>query len=260
MEAVPPLRAMHAAAALLTIALLGAALSCGADPATTPATPPASTPAPRQVLEHTSALMSALDTASFTLEHEGEGTSQLFAGVDLLRVEGQVDLPDRFKLTVEAKSRFPRSFFSVDVVVIGGTGDTGWLGASAYMTDFIHTERWTEVPPGTLPFNFFDLGRTLSDIVLSIEEPAYMGSGQVGGVPSLHLGGVVQSESLEILVPAADPGYMVGLEVWVGRDQGLLRKVRIAGPVRAEDEPDVVRVLTIYDFDKPVEISRPRTG
>ena len=246
---------------LLTIGLLATTLlgilSCTAFPTAMSVPDPSPALSPRQVLEKSSAAMIGLDTASFTVEHEAEGSSELFPGVDLMRVEGQVDMPDRFKLTAEAQSRFPRSFLEVDVVVVGASGELGWQGATAYITDFINRDKWTKVPPRTMPFNFTDLGRTLSDIIIAIQDPSFAGTETVDDAPSWRVKGVVPTESLETLVPSAEPGFQVGLELWVGQGQGLLRKVRIVGPIRDKDQPDVVRVLRMYDFDKPVEISVP---
>ncbi len=192
--------------------------------------------------------MIALETAAFSLEHEEEGSAQLFPGVELLSVKGQVNMPDRFKVNVEAVLAFPRTFLKIDIVVVED---------QARMTDFINREKWIEVPVESLPFDFADLGRTLSDIILAMEQPEFRKAQVVDGVPSRHIVGTIPSEGLGALIPAADPGYELGLELWIGEPQGLLRRVRIQGKILSTDDPDVVRVLRIRAFDEPVEISLP---
>ena len=249
---------------LIFIALMwGLACSSSSTPTTvpteTPVAPPGSTdtavptptpvPSARQVIENSSVKMLALNTASFTLEHEDEGSSELFPGVELQLVEGQVNIPDRFKVRAEAVSTFPpRSFFKIDVVVVED---------QAVMTDFIIRGKWNPIPTENLPFNFADLGRTLSGIILSLEAPAFNGTEVVDGEQTRRIKGVVPSEALKPLVPASGLDYEVGLELWIDQTNSLLRKARIEGQLLSTDQTDVVRVLTIYDFDEPVEISLP---
>ena len=214
----------------------------------TPTREPTTTPTPEQVISVSSDRMLGLTTAHFTLKHEEDGSSQLFPGVELLLVQGNVRTPDRFEVSAEAMSTFPRSFIPIDVVVVGQ-----W----AFMTDFIHPDQWNDVPVETLPFDFSDLGRTLSDIMLSLQGATFDGVEKVDGERSWHVNGTLPSERLEGLVPAADSGYQLRMELWIGQRQGWLRKVRIEGQILDTDRVDLVRVLTIHKFDEHVEISLP---
>ena len=222
--------------------------SCGSSSDTGPTPDPAPTLSPPQVIERAGARMLALDTARFALEHEGDSSSQLFPGVQVNRVTGEVDMPNKFKVQIEAVSAFPRSFFRVDVVVVGD---------KALMTDFINSDKWNLWPIESLPFNFTNLGRILNDIILSVQGPTLEGVEVIGDVPTWRIKGTILSESLNTLVPAAGTGHEVELELWIGQPRELLRMVRIEGQVLDTDHPDVVRVLTIHSFDEPVEILLP---
>ncbi len=224
--------------------------SCGPSPEAvpTPDTAPTPTLSPQQVIERAGTRMLALGTARFALEHEGESSSQLFPGVQVNLVTGEVDMPDKFKVQIEAVSAFPRSFFRVDVVSVGD---------KAFMTDFIDNDKWNLWPIESLPFNFTDLGRTLNDIILSLHNPTLAGVEETGDIPTWRVKGTILSEDLNTLVPSAGTGHEIGLELWIGQPHELLRKVRIEGRVLDTDNPDVVRVLTIDGFDEPVEIALP---
>ena len=152
-------------------------LSCGSSAQATPVpiSSPMPTPSPREVLQQSSERMLSLDTAHFVLEHEAGGSSVLFPGVDILRIEGRVDMPDRFSIEVEAMSRFPRSFIPINLVAVVG---------QARMTDFLNTDKWNDVPLDSLPFDFGDLGRTLGDIIAAVEDPVFETSEKVDGVLS----------------------------------------------------------------------------
>ena len=194
--------------------------------------------------------MVGLDTVRFSLIHEGDGSSQLFPGVGLTRVEGEVDMPDGFAMSAEAVSLFPRSFIDIELVVSGDR---------ALMTDFLNRENWLSLPVETLPFDFADLGRTLGDVMLSMEAPVHVGEESVEGVPCRHISGAVESGRLAALIPGAAEGLPLAADLWIGKDEALLRQVRIQGRILSTDEPDLVRVLTMRDFDRPVEITLPQT-
>ena len=241
----------------LLLAATAAALSCGSQDAPTPqsglpATQQAGAPTstPRQLIERSSREMAALDTVTFDLIHEDGGSSQLFPGMELTRVEGDVDMPDRFAVSAEAISLFPRSFIPIGVVVSGDR---------ALMTDFLNREKWNPFPVESLPFNFANLGRTLSDIMLSMETPGQVGEESVDGVPSRRIRGTVASTALAVLIPEADEGFVLTMDLWIGKRGALLRQVRIEGQILSTDRPDLVRVLSIRDFDKPVKITFPQT-
>ena len=58
----------------------------------------------------------ALESAEFTLEHQ-EGTTELLPGIEMSKVYGVADIPDKFRFTVEAK--VSNTFVETGVVVIG---------------------------------------------------------------------------------------------------------------------------------------------
>ena len=237
---------------LLTLLLLAGVtlpLACGSADTPTPQSE-APTLTPQQVVEESGRHMAALNTASFQLVHQDEGSSQLFPGVELLKVQGVVDMPDRFAVAAEAISLFPRSFIPIDVVVSGDR---------AMMTDFLNREKWNPIPVESLPFDFANLGRTLSDIMLSMEGLTLVAEETVDGVPSWRIRGTVESATLAALVPAAVDGFELTLELWIGQKESLLRRVQIQGQILSTDRPDLVRVLSIWDFDEPVEIALPPT-
>ena len=242
-----PLTVMNSALAVLGPAFtaLLCALSCNSTPTNTPASEPTPTPSPHQVMELSRARMLTLDTASFTLEDEGE-TGARFFGLKFELMEGQIRVPDSFNVRVEAISTFPRSFIELNIVSVGDR---------AFMTDFLNKEKWNPVAADALPFNFADLGRTLSEIIPFVRVPTFVGTETVDEVRSWRIQGTVASERLSALVPGVASGYEAGIELWIGQDQDLLRKIRIEGRIYNADSADVVRVLKVHSFDEPVQIS-----
>jgi len=188
----------------------------------------------------------ALESASFSLDHL-EGSTMLVPGVLMTKVYGEVSIPDRFSVTVEAESEFPKSYIEISIITIEDT---------AYMTDIL-SGRWNQISPDSLPFNLLDLGQTLADIVDVVQEPQVLGQERLRGVDTLHIKGQIASEDLSELVPGAGQGFPVKLELWLDRDQGLLQQVLILGRVVPTDDENTERELTLQDINQSVVISPP---
>ncbi len=235
---------MPLVAALLLAAVI--AIGCGAD-----ATKP-----PDQSFDAKGALREAvvklleLESASFILEHLSGSTALIPGFLDMYKVYGVVDIPDRFELTVEAETIRPRSFVEVRVVTIKD---------QAYMTDIL-SGKWLQVEPGVLPFTFANFSQTLADIIEAVDAPALVGTERLGDSETNHIRGRIMSEDLGNLVPRAAEGLEVILDLWLEQSTNLLQQVLISGRVIATDEPGTVRQLTLGDINTPVEISAPELG
>ena len=188
----------------------------------------------------------ALESASFSLDHL-EGSTILVPGVLMTKIYGQVSIPGRFSVTVEAESEFPKSYLEINIVTIDD---------AAYMTD-IFTGRWNQISVDSLPFNLSGLGQTLADIVDAVESPVAVGEERLRGVDTLHIKGQIASQDLSELVPGAGEDFPVDLELWLDRKQGLLQQVHIIGRVVPTDDSDTVRQLSLEDINQPVDISPP---
>jgi hypothetical protein len=187
----------------------------------------------------------ALKSAAFSLEHL-EGSTVLVPGVLMTKVSGEVSIPDRFKVTVEAESEFPKSYLEISIITIDD---------DAYMTD-IFTGRWNRISAGTLPFNLSGLGQTLAGIIDSVQQPRAVRTERLNGIDTVLIKGQIVSENLSELVPGSAEGFPVELEFWLDQD-GLLQQVLIIGRVVATDIPETVRKLTLENINQPVTIEPP---
>ena len=233
------------ALAAVTVLLLSA---CTSGPAGTPIEEPTIADSALEILQRGSEKMVALKSAHFAMTDEGE-TSAKFFGMTFQSMEGQIRVPDSFSVSVEAV--FSSLFFKVNIVADQG---------QAVMSDLLVENTWNPIPFDDLPFNFANLGLTLSSIVPAIQDPVVTGVEEVGGVPSWRIEGAVPSETLKTLVTGAGGGFQVALQLWIGQDEYSLRKISIQGQVFEQDSPGVVRVISIDRFDEPVDIVLPEAS
>ena len=238
------------------VSAAGCATIVPPDTPAAPATPtPTDTPEPPlnavAVLERAANRVIDLRTATFVLDHR-KGSTTLFPGVEMTRVSGAVEFPDKYRLVVEARSTTPQAYIEVAVVSVGGV---------VQMTDFF-TGRWQEVTQSVLPVDFSQLAVSLAEIIQAVISneavgPELVGTETVAGVETQHISGSIKSQELAGLVPGAEAGFDVTVDVWVEMPEGQVHQVLITGRVLATDVPDAERLLTLADFDLPVTIDLP---
>lgn len=236
-----PFRGSWSALGILAASFLPLVLAaCGAPPTPTPEPPPD----PRALLGQAAERLVALRTVAFDLQHQ-EGSTQLFPGVEMTRAFGETEIGTGFRFTVEA--RLGSSYFETHAVVLDGR---------TYMTNFL-TGNWEEVAPGSLPFNFTDVGRSLALVLEDVRDPELVGEEPIDGRDAYRIRGNSWSQDLRVLVPNAGEGHDVALELWVDLDTGALVYATLTGPLVDTDVPEVVRTLSLTALDQPVEIAIP---
>ena len=193
---------------------------------------------PQERLANAAERMEQVTSLAFTLSHE-EGHTPLMLGVVLQGAEGTAQLPDQASMRVEALISALNTFLEMEIVVDG---------ENTTMTDPLSGVP-LPIPTSSLPFNLHGLGNTLSGILLAVQDPAYTDSDTLEGVASQGIGGTISGADIQPLIPGADATLTQDIEVWVGEDN-LVRRVRIAGKVLANDTEPVVRILTFAAFDE----------
>ena len=236
-------RTVPAGAAVVALLLSVMLSACSQQPTATAL--PTPTPVdPRAELRRTVDRLLGLESVSFVLD-QTVGSTVLTPGVEMNRAYGSVIVPGKFNVTVEAQ--LGNLYVELGMASIDGV---------SYMTNPV-TGQWAEVPAEAIPINLLTLGSTLAGIVEAVQDPELVGKTSLEGLDVFHIRGSIASEDLLELVPGADRGHPVMLEMWMEQQTGTLRKAIITGQVTDDDVPDAMRVLTLDDVNQPVEIKPP---
>ena len=231
-----------AAAAILAMAVALVAVACGG---------PEPTPTPsitaEDVRDSGAEALRNLSTVHFRVTHEEGGTDIGFSST-LTEAEGDGVFPDKAEFVAKATSAlFGNAALELDIVQYGET---------THLRDRISMV-WQALPAGTLAINFTNINGSIADALASLGELDLADGGSVDGAPVHKLTGTTPSTSMRGLVPGAPESDTLQMEVWIGRDDYLVRKVRLTGRLVEADTPDVVRVLELSRFDEPVTIEPP---
>ncbi len=231
-----------AAAAILAVAVALLAVSCGG---------PEPTPTPsitaEDVRDSGAETLRNLSTVHFLVTHEVGGTDIGFSST-LTEAEGDGLFPDKAEFVAKATSAlFGNAALELDIVQYGET---------THLRDRISMV-WQALPAGTLAIDFTNINGSIADALASLGELDLTDGGSVDGAPVHKLTGTTPSTSMRGLVPGAPEGETLHMEVWIGRDDDLVRKVRLTGRLVEADTPDIVRVLELSRFNEPVTIEPP---
>lgn len=215
-------------------------LACGGD-----GTRPADTDlSAEQVLERAAERLAQASTFHFRLTHENGGT-QMPLNLDLRTAEGDFQAPDR--LSAEIEARAVATNVRVRAIAIE---DRTWITNP-------FTRQWQALPGSVSLRDAADPAGLVGAVVDDIRNAEIVGQERVDGVMTFKVTGRADSGAFRRAIGSARPGYPVDVEVWVGTEDFLPRKVRIIGPLENDDADNIVRELQLSRFDQSVDIQPP---
>ena len=173
-------------------------------------TPVPPTPMPTLVvaLEDAAAGMGALKSLSFALTSEG---APLVPGLDARQVAGVVT-PDQ-----------------VSLQLMDAEGNS------------------LDVQSDSLPLGFVGLGVTVGGLAKGLQDPVEAERQWIDNRPHRGISGTVSGALLGRLFASMAPDGNAALTLYLG-DNGLVRRVRIEGPLAAGEPPEAARVLDLTDL------------
>ena len=179
----------------------------------------------------------------FKLDHDN-GATQIVFGLGLDVAEGDFVLPDR--MSGEVNGRFAGQSVTVKVVAIG---DRTWI-TNPFSREF-------QRAPGSI-LDVIDPAALVAAVAKSIRDARIDGSETIDGIDTYRLKGTILSDDLRDGLSFGDTGRTLDVEIWVGKDDYLVRRAKLKGPLLPDESDNITRDLTLSKFDAPVTIEEPR--
>ncbi len=198
---------------------------------------------PEKIIEKAVPAIQAANSFHFILESDKPDKPP--AGIFISRAEGDVVKPD--KLAGDLNALFSGLPINVKVVVDG---------KSQYMTDPA-SGKWGVMSPAFNVAQFFDPSKGISDILAGVKNLATAGTESLGGVNSYKLKGSVPASALKSLSSEVTAQGDLDTTLWIGTDDFLLRKVEIRGPLLTGEPSDIMRTISLSEYNKVVKIETP---
>lgn len=187
--------------------------------------------------------MEQVDSFHFEVDHEN-GSTQIVGGIGMQHAEGVVQGAERMQLEVEA--RFASTNIRTGIVILPG---------ESYLQNPL-TGRWQEQEIDIS--DLFDPATGVTGLMRNVgDEVEVVDREEAGGVDSYVIETTVDSGNLTAFVGNAQPGNEVTARVWIGVDDLLVRRIDVVGPLGPSEADNILRRLTLSQFDEPVQITAP---
>ena len=186
--------------------------------------------------------MDAVDSFRFELEHDN-GTATIVRGLEMERAEGDVEGADRMRLLVEAKAGPLNA--EIQMIVLPGEG---WITNPL-------TGRWENETIDVA--SFFDPAEGVTGLMRTLEGGEVTGAMRLAGVRTYRVEADVASELITLFGDARG-GQTIRLKAWIGIDDPLVYRIEAVGGIVSGEADDLVRRLTLSNFDESFEIQAPR--
>jgi lipoprotein LprG len=198
---------------------------------------------PDQVISKAVPALQATNSFHFTLE---TGKIQKAPpGIFITGVDGDVVKPNGLSGDVTATY----SGIPVKIKVVVNGKDQYWTDPAS--------GKWGPMPTALNMAEFFDPSKGISDILSNIKNLASDGTENLGGTDTYRLKGSVPATALKALSAEVTATGDLTTTVWVGASDFLLRRVRLEGPLLTGEPQDLVRTISMKDYNKDVKIETP---
>lgn len=224
------------------------------------ATPPASPiadgltgePEATSLLRDAAEAMAALQTFQFEIETT-RGQSTILQGLEVQTISGAVRRPVDFTATVAVGLPFG----SIEVTAVGVDG-------KAYIEDPLSDGQWIELEGTEQAVALINPDTLILASIGVVQDARIDGTENIDGVEATRLAGTIDfAASAEQLaggaveLPAELSSEPIDLLIWID-DQKRVIELEIAGPLLETESEDVVRTVSFFGFDEPVDIEPPQ--
>jgi lipoprotein LprG len=226
---------------LLIAPLLAFALAaCGGGSESKPSS---TAPGASDLLNKSGAATKAARSFHFNFTQEN-GTMPMPLNFRLVSAEGEYAAPDRIRAGVKAKAASAN--VAVDVI---GVGERTWITNP-------FTRKWQALPDTTVA-DIADPTAIVAALLSGLKDPKVVGEQQVDGVKTYRVSGTIDSTALRSAFSTVEAGYTNNVDLWLGADDMLPRRARIAGQLFKDDPANVARQVDLTKFGMAVDIKAP---
>ena len=167
-------------------------------------------------------------------------------GLQLTAAEGDVLVPDRFRAQVSGT--FAGISLTTQLVAIGGKL---WIKNPL-------TGSWQKVDVGTTPAFLLDPQKGVLGVMLGVTGLKNDGSEDIGDVATFRVRGKADVSKVAPLVAVSAGTGSVEVELWIGKKDKILRRIRVVGAVAKGEPADATRVVELSRFGEAVTIEAPK--
>lgn len=170
------------------------------------------------------------------------------SGLSLTLADGDLVVPDRLKAKVSG------TYNGIPI-----SSEIVFAGPRQFLRNPL-TKQWQGFSTKTSPIAFFSPAKGVLAAVKGATGLKLVGTETVAGVESYHLSGMLKARDVTGFLGNAPSDREAAAELYVGKDDFLLRKLTLVGPIADGEPKDVARTVTLSSFGEQVTIEAPAAG
>jgi hypothetical protein len=200
-----------------------------------------------EIAAETAKRTAEVESFRFTLEVKNVPPSA--NGLSLVHAGGEVMVPDR--LHADVSGTFARIPIETELVIVDGKD---------FFKDPL-TGAWRTLDIETNPVALFDPRQGVLAVIKGAEELRVVGSETIRGAACDRIAGKVKASTASgLLAVSTDSDHLVDLDLWAGKEDGILRRVRISGMVASGEPENAARSVDLSGFGATFEITAPEVS
>ena len=195
--------------------------------------------------------MQALNSLNFNLSQTGGGTP-ITNGIEMTGAGGSIVRPDKLDVKIDGTIAVMGAPMALKTELVSVNGTTMLMNPLS--------SKWETLDPGSTfdVLAVFNPGTGVAAIVKGMSDITLLTDEQAGGVPCYHLKGTIVTEQLKSLTGSSITGAPVNVEAWIGKDDFLVRQVKLTGKITGGEKDGIVRTLTLSGFNTSISITLPQ--
>lgn len=198
-----------------------------------------------EIIDSAAAAMAGVTSLHFRLDM-GDAGVEFIPGMTATKMEGDAVRPDRMQATIQ--------------VVVGGIPlkvEYRAIGDSHYVTNPLDRQSWQALPGAAIAESLLDPGVGVMAILAELTDLELQGIDSIGGADSFRITGFAPSSTVAGFLDSPSAGGSTRVEIWIGADDSLVRKIVLHGPSLKGDPPDTLRTLELSRFNSSISIVAP---
>lgn len=170
------------------------------------------------------------------------------SGLSLTRAEGDVIVPDRVKADIAG------TYSGIPL-----TSKIVFTGPEQFLLNPL-SGSWQRFTTKTSPIGFFSPATGVLKAVKGATGLSLAGTETVGGVDTYKLVGKVGARSVTGFLGNPPSDLQADAEIFVGKDDSLLRELKLTGPIAAGEPSGIARTVVLSRYGESVTIEAPPAG
>ncbi len=206
-------------------------------------------PDPAKLAEDGAAAFEKVNSFHFNLDvTNGDSAPLGDTGIVLINADGDSVRPDKLKAKLKARLGEVPVAVNINSIIIGG---------QAWITPNPFNPNEFEKLEDTSGLDAFSPANGVSQVLRGLSDITYVGEEELDGVATYHIQATAEASTLNAITGGVASAGSLKVDLWLGKDDTLLRKLQAVGPLDPAEKPEITRTLTLSQFNEPITIDAP---